>query len=61
MARIEIPQGDGGDATRVWTLRPAMGAMVERMVSTVHGNSTLPAAEREVARFRIAQPAAMEI
>ena len=39
----------------VWTLRPEMGAMVERMVSTVYGKSILPAAEREVARYRIAQ------
>lgn len=39
----------------VWTLRPEMGAMVERMVATVYGKSILPAAEREVARYRIAQ------
>lgn len=39
----------------VWSLRPEMGAMVERMVSTVYGKSILPAAEREVARMRIAQ------
>ena len=39
----------------VWTLRPAMGGLVERMVGTVYGQSILPAAEREVARMRIAQ------
>ena len=39
----------------VWSLRPEMGAMVERMVSTVYGKSILPADEREVARMRIAQ------
>jgi AhpD family alkylhydroperoxidase len=55
MARIDIPAGDGGDAVMVWTLRPDMGAMVERMVSTVYGKSILPAEEREVARFRVAQ------
>jgi AhpD family alkylhydroperoxidase len=55
MARIDIPSGPGGDAAMVWTLRPEMGAMVERMVSTVYGRSILPAAEREVARMRIAQ------
>jgi AhpD family alkylhydroperoxidase len=55
MPRIEIPPGEGGDAAMVWTLRPEMGSMVERMVSTVYGKSILPAAEREVARFRIAQ------
>jgi AhpD family alkylhydroperoxidase len=55
MARIDVPEGPGGDAAMVWTLRPEMGGMVERMVSTVYGKSILPAAEREVARMRIAQ------
>src|SRR2546429_632402 len=55
MARIDVPDGPGGDAAMVWTLRPEMGNMVERMVSTVYGRSILPAAEREVARMRIAQ------
>ena len=39
----------------VWTLRPEMGGMVEHMISTVYQKSVLPAAEREVARMRIAQ------
>src|SRR5258707_1391473 len=55
MARIDVPEGPGGDAAMVWTLRPEMGRMVERMVSTVYGMSILPAAEREMARMRIAQ------
>ncbi len=55
MARIDIPDGPGGDAAMVWTLRPEMGALVERMVTTVYQRSVLPAAEREVARMRIAQ------
>ena len=55
MARIDVPEGPGGDAAMVWTLRPEMGAMVGRMVSTVYGKSILLAAEREVARMRIAQ------
>jgi AhpD family alkylhydroperoxidase len=55
MARIDVPDGPGGDAVMVWTLRPEMGGLVERMVSTVYGKSILPAAEREVARMRIAQ------
>jgi AhpD family alkylhydroperoxidase len=54
-ARIDVPDGPGGDAAMVWTLRPEMGAMVERMVGTVYGKSILPADEREVARMRIAQ------
>jgi AhpD family alkylhydroperoxidase len=55
MARIDVPDGPGGDAAMIWTLRPEMGAMVERMIETVYRRSILPAAEREVARMRIAQ------
>jgi AhpD family alkylhydroperoxidase len=55
VARIDVPDGPGGEAAMVWTLRPEMGGMVERMVATVYGKSILPAAEREVARARIAQ------
>ena len=39
----------------LWTLRPEMGAMVDKMVSTIYQRSILPAEEREVARMRIAQ------
>lgn len=39
----------------VWTLRPEMGSMVEAMVRTVYQRSILPAAEREVARLKIAE------
>ena len=39
----------------VWSLRPEMAGMVERMIATAYQRSKLPAAEREVARMRIAQ------
>jgi AhpD family alkylhydroperoxidase len=55
VARIDLPAGSGGEAARVWQLRPEMGAMVETMVRTVYGSSILPPAEREVARMKIAQ------
>jgi alkylhydroperoxidase family enzyme len=55
MARIDIPKGTGGDNAMVWTLRPEMAGMVERMITTAYQRSNLPAAEREVARMRIAQ------
>lgn len=55
MARIDVPEGPGGDAAMVWSLRPEMGGMVQKMVATVYGKSVLPASEREVARMRIAQ------
>ncbi len=37
-----------------WTLRPEMGRMVDRMISTVYHQSVIPASEREVARMRVA-------
>ena len=55
MARIDVPDGPGGDAAMVWSLRPEMAGMVDRMISTAYQRSKLPAAEREVARMRIAQ------
>jgi AhpD family alkylhydroperoxidase len=55
MARIDIPDGPGGDAAMVWSLRPEMAGMVDRMIATPYQRSILPAAEREVARMRIAQ------
>ena len=55
MARIDVPEGPGGDAAMIWTLRPEMSGMVEQMIGTVYGKSVLPASEREVARMRIAQ------
>lgn len=55
MARINIPDGPGGDAAMVWSLRPEMAGMVDRMIATAYQRSILPAAEREVARMRIAQ------
>ena len=53
--RINVPDGPGGDAAMLWTLRPEMAGMVDRMINTAYQRSKLPAAEREVARMRIAQ------
>ena len=39
----------------VWSLQPAMGKLVDQMVTAAYQRSILPAAEREVARMRIAQ------
>jgi AhpD family alkylhydroperoxidase len=55
VARIDVPDGPGGDAAMIWTLRPEMAGMVDRMVQTTYQRSKLPASEREVARLRIAQ------
>ena len=55
MARIDIPEGPGGDPVMLWTLRPEMARMVDTMIATAYSKSKLPAAEREPARMRIAQ------
>lgn len=55
MARIDIPEGEGGDAAMVWTLRPEMAPGVGKIVDAVYKHSALPTREREVARMRIAQ------
>ena len=39
----------------IWTLRPALGGMVERMIRGAYQESILPAEERELARMRIAE------
>jgi AhpD family alkylhydroperoxidase len=55
MARLDVPDGPGGEAAMIWTLRPALGAMVERMIRGAYQESIIPADERELARMRIAQ------
>ena len=55
MARLDVPDGPGGEAAMIWTLRPELGAMVERMIRGAYQESILPAEERELARMRIAQ------
>jgi AhpD family alkylhydroperoxidase len=60
VARIDIPEGSGGDAAMVWTLRPEMAGMVERMITTAYSRSVLDPSEREAARMRIAELNACE-
>lgn len=55
MARLHVPDGPGGEAAMIWTLRPQLGTMVERMIRGAYQQSIVPAAERELARMRIAQ------
>src|ERR1700679_358250 len=55
MARLDIPAGDGGDAVQLWSLRPEMGAAVNRLVDAAYNKSILPVGVREAARLRIAQ------
>ena len=55
MARLNVPDGPGGEAAMIWTLRPELGGMVERMIRGAYQQSILPTDERELARMRIAQ------
>jgi alkylhydroperoxidase family enzyme len=55
MARIEIPEGEGLEASRMWMLAPHMGAGLHALSKAVYEESSLPIREREVARMRIAQ------
>jgi alkylhydroperoxidase family enzyme len=55
MARLDVPDGPGGEAATIWSLRPQLGGMVERMIRGAYQQSILPAEERELARMRIAQ------
>ncbi|WP_245604927.1 carboxymuconolactone decarboxylase family protein [Mycobacterium genavense] len=55
MARLDVPEGPGGEAAMIWTLRPQLGGMVETMILGAYQQSILPADERELARMRIAQ------
>ena len=55
MARIEIPEGEGTEHSRIWQLAPHMGAGLRAMSKAVYEDSSLPIREREVARMRIAQ------
>jgi alkylhydroperoxidase family enzyme len=55
MAKLDIPSGPGGDAAMVWSMRPELGAMVQRMIQGAYEQSIVPDEEREMARMRIAQ------
>ena len=55
MARIEIPEGEGGDAVQVWSLRPEMAKGVVSLTNAAYHKSVLPVRVREAARMRIAQ------
>ena len=55
MARLPLPDGPGDEVTRVWSINPAMGYTSATFSGKVYEKSTLPDAERELARMRIAE------
>ena len=55
MARITVPEGDGGELVQVWSLSPELGAAVGGLSAAVYGDRLVNPRVREVARMRIAQ------
>jgi alkylhydroperoxidase family enzyme len=55
MARITVPDGDGGELVQVWSLSPELGAAVGALSAAVYGERLIAPRVREVARMRIAQ------
>ncbi len=55
MARIEVPAGDGREATRIWQIAPHLGEGLHAMSMAAYERSSLPIREREAMRMRIAQ------
>ena len=55
MARVDVPEGQGREASRIWQLAPHLGVGLGSMGEAVYVQSSLAVREREVARMRIAQ------
>ncbi|MGA9278165.1 carboxymuconolactone decarboxylase family protein [Ilumatobacter sp.] len=55
MAKINIPEGEGMEAKRIWQLAPHLGAAMGAMGEAVYAQTSLSVREREVARMRVAQ------
>jgi alkylhydroperoxidase family enzyme len=55
MARIDVPEGEGPEIYRVWSLRPEMSKAVTALSDAVYNKSALAVRERECIRMRIAQ------
>jgi hypothetical protein len=55
MARIEIPDGGGGEVTQLFLMRPELGIAAGKLSHAAYHKSIVPVREREVARMRIAQ------
>jgi len=55
MARIDVPEGAGGELVQVWSLSPELGTAVGNLSAAVYGDRLVSPRVREVARMRIAQ------
>ena len=61
MARVEVPDGEGREASRLWELAPKLGAGMHAMGKAVYEDTSLSVRLREVARMRIAQLNACQV
>ncbi len=55
MPTLDVPEGEGDELIRVWSINPAMGHAAAKFSAMVYERSELPVNEREMARMRIAQ------
>jgi alkylhydroperoxidase family enzyme len=55
MARIELPDGEGTERERAWSLRPELGRAADELARVVYERGTLPLRTFEAVRMRIAQ------
>lgn len=55
MARIDVPEGKGLEAARIWKIAPHLGQGLSAMTEAVYEKCSLPVREREAMRMRIAQ------
>ncbi|NNE73417.1 MAG: hypothetical protein HKN26_07125 [Acidimicrobiales bacterium] len=55
MARIDIPDGDGDELIRMWSVNPTMGMAAATFSGKVYEHSQVAVRERELVRMRIAQ------
>ena len=55
MARIDIPDGEGDELTRIWGVNPEMGRIAATFSAKVYGSTNVPVRDRELVRMRIAQ------
>lgn len=54
MPNIDLPEGDGEETARAWSLRPRMGAAGFAYSDAIQAETTLPVDVQEAARIRIA-------
>ncbi len=54
MAHVEIPEGEGSERARLWSLRPEFAEAAEHFNHVINSFSILPVRESEAARARMA-------